>query len=277
VADHEYALPRRTRIDECAGCGTLFQDPMPRFEELGAFYPPGYHSMGHRSRLNDLRNGMRWKRLEALIEGDGAVLDYGCGSGTFLEYAAEQAPQRTFYGYEIGDKFELTRSEDGRVTIIRGTPADLLQHLPACSLITLNHVIEHLPDPLAVLQALGAKLLPGGIFEGQTPSCVSYEHWIFGSRWSGYHAPRHTVIFSPEGMKRILARAGCQRIEVTRGFNPAGLAVSLGSLPHGEKPGRVQRRGLPWLFLLAAAGALLQLERFTKYWSIMNFQAVKSA
>ena len=60
----------------------------------------------------------------------------------------------------------------------------------------MNHVIEHLPDPFTTLSRLVARLEPGGWLEGQTPAAQSLEHHVFGQYSSGYHAPRHTVVFS---------------------------------------------------------------------------------
>ena len=40
--------------------------------------------------------------------------------------------------------------------------------------------------------------------EGQTPAAGSLEQRVFGSFWSGYHAPRHTVVFSASGLDQFL-------------------------------------------------------------------------
>jgi SAM-dependent methyltransferase len=249
---------------------------MPSLAELASFYPSNYHSMAHAGLLNRIRNGMRIRRLEKLVEGDGAILDYGCGDGSFLVQAAEHMPHRRFWGFEIADKNQTSVLANGAVTLVKGAPADLLAVLPACSLITLNHVIEHLPDPFAVVRALSGKLLPGGVFEGQTPAADSLERSVFGARWSGYHAPRHTVIFSRAGLCRMLERCGLSDTVVQGTFNPASLAVSLASLPHGGA-GRIKRSGLKWLCFLALGGILGPIDLLSGRPGIMNFAAQKSA
>jgi SAM-dependent methyltransferase len=276
VPDHEYGVKYVARYKECGACGTLFQEPMPTLTELAGFYPRDYHSMTHSGLLYRIRNGMRIRRLAKMLTGEGVILDYGCGDGAFLVQAAEQWPGRQFWGYEIADRAETIVLAKGTVTLLKGAISDLQAALPRCSLITLNHVIEHLPDPLAVVKALVGKLSPGGIFEGQTPAADSLEHSVFGSRWSGYHAPRHTVVFSREGLRRLLERCGLSGPVVRGTCNPASLAVSLGSIPH-RGGGRIPRSGLKWLCLLALGGTLGPLDLLSGRPGIMNFVAQKDA
>ena len=137
--------------------------------------------------------------------------------------------------------------------LLKGSLEFLLQELPMCDVITMNHVIEHLPDPWKVLSSLQTKLNRNGILEGQTPATDSLEQKIFKKGWSGFHAPRHTVIFSKKGLRKILERAGFAQSQITPAFNPAGIAVSLASLSQGDSPGNISRRGLSWLFYVGAA------------------------
>jgi SAM-dependent methyltransferase len=274
VYDHEYALDDLARYCECPACGTLFQTPMPSLKQLAAFYPPDYHSMTHAGLLNRVRNGMRIRRLAKLCRRDGPILDYGCGDGAFLLQAAHTLPEREFWGFEISDHAETSILAGGRVTIVRGSPDDLFGLLPCCALITLNHVIEHLPDPLAVVSALTERLLPDGIFEGQTPASDSLERSVFRVKWSGYHAPRHTVIFSRAGLCRMLERAGLSAAKVQGAFNPAGIAVSLGSVRHA-RAGRIPRSGARWTALIALAAALAPLDLYSGRPGIIDFVAHK--
>lgn len=274
VHDHEYGLRQIAQYLECGACGSLFQEPMPTLAELAAFYPPDYHSMTHAGLLNKIRNDMRIRRLSKLAIKEGVILDYGCGDGAFMVQAARRLPQRHFWGFEIADRTETSVLAEGKVTLVRGSLRDLLAILPACGMITLNHVIEHLPDPLGVVKALADRLLPGGIFEGQTPASDSLERSVFGRKWSGYHAPRHTVIFSRAGLCCMLERSGLSMPKVLGAFNPAALAVSLGSLPSKES-GRIHRSGWKWFALVALAGGLAPIDLWSGRPGIVNFIAIK--
>lgn len=275
VPDHEYGLTHRARYTRCRACGSEFQAPMPDLAMLASWYPPSYHSMAGGGRLLEIRHDLRLRRFARLLDGDGALLDYGCGDGSFLVHAARKLSPRPLYGYEIADRAERIVLADGAATILRGSFADLMRELPACRLIAMNHVVEHLPDPLGVVSALAERLLPGGLFEGQTPAAGCLEQRLLGARWSGYHAPRHTVVFSPAGLRRLCERAGLVDVSVRGAFNPAGLALSLGSIAHGDRPGVIPRQGLRWLALLGLGTALAPVDLFCGAPAVVDFAARK--
>ncbi|HKY37907.1 MAG TPA: class I SAM-dependent methyltransferase [Polyangiaceae bacterium] len=247
---------------------------MPSGAKLADFYPANYHSMGKHGFLTTLRNDMRLRRLRSLLVGDGAMLDFGCGRGQFLIHAAAHLRGVPLFGYEIGSQTSVETHAGGQVTIVRGDTKALLDILPPCSLITMNHVIEHLPDPLETLSALLQKLAPGGTLEGQTPAAGSLEHRTFGRRWSGYHAPRHTVVFSPRGLEQLFGRAGYSDYKWSGAFNPAGIAVSLATLRQApEQAGVITRGGLGWLVCLALASCLAPIDLLSGAPGIFNFKA----
>lgn len=270
-------MPYEATYGRCSACATTFQSPMPGSAALAGFYPADYHSVGRAGLLTRLRHDLRARRLESLFHGDGAVLDYGCGDGSFLLRAHRRWPQRRLFGYEIGERREVVELENGAVSIVRGSLDDLLSVLPECSVITMNHVIEHLPDPLATLSALRARLATGGVLEGQTPAAGSLEQRVFGPRWSGYHAPRHTVVFSRQGLAALLDRAGFTRPAIQSAFNPAGLAISLATLMQPKQaPGRIERRGLGWLLWLGLGTMLAPVDALSGAPGIVNFAASRS-
>jgi SAM-dependent methyltransferase len=247
---------------------------MPGEAELVSFYQQNYHSMSGGGLLMSLRHKLRIRRLAEFVRGNGAVLDYGCGNGSFVRRAGAALTGIEFIGYEIGGHRNVSHPAD-RVTIVEGSPADLFEVLPLCQAVIMNHVIEHLPDPFAVVSTLAEKLLPGGYFDGQTPNATSLEHRIFGRRWSGFHAPRHTAVFSITGLHRLFERANFEEISIRGAFNPAGYAVSFASLPHGDAKGVIPRHGLRWLFYVAAAAAVLPVDVWSGAPGIIDFRARK--
>ena len=217
---------------------------------------------------------MRLRRLLRLLKRNaGVVLDYGCGNGSFIRWAAEQTKGISFWGYEFADQ-PRTERRDG-VTIVTGSVEHLMNELPPCDLVTMNHVIEHLPDPLTVLNALRQRMTDGAILEGQTPAADSFERKVFGTRWSGFHAPRHTVVFSRAGLTHLMTAARFTSIEVTGAFNPAAIGVSLAATTHRSALRPIRRGGVLWLTYLASATALYPLDVISGAPGIVNFMAMK--
>lgn len=248
---------------------------MPPAQQLAEWYPEGYHSMQGRGVLGRMRYAVRYKRLRKFLTRDGALLDYGCGDGSFLDYLVERGEQRQLVGFEIGAECRVTERCSGQVRVVSGGLDDLLAHTPACAVITMNHVIEHLSDPLAVIDPLVERLGEGGYFEGQTPAAGCLEQRVFGHYWSGYHSPRHTVIFSPRGLQELLTRAGLAEVAVAGAFNPAGLALSLASLPQGASPGVLPRSGVRWLTTLAVASSLAPIDLASGSPAVIDYVARK--
>lgn len=277
VPDYEYGVPFNASYSTCEDCGTTLQIPMPSPAQLASYYPATYHSQTNQGPLHRIRCRMRLRQLLPLPLSDGVVLDYGCGNGSFLAFAADRLPHVQWFGYEVGPRRRVTTMKDGRVTIVEGSLDDLLAVLPTCRLLSMNHVIEHLPDPGLVLSALSRKLQPDAVLIGQTPVSESWEHRLFGTRWSGYHAPRHTVVFSRRGLRECLTRHGFRHIRIDPAINPAGLAVSLASVAAATPSRGIARQGLPWLGWLAAGACLVPLDLLSGRSGIMNFRAVKAA
>jgi len=273
VADHEYNINRLSTYYECKNCKVIYQYPMPGLDELSSFYPAEYHSMSPNTLIYKLKYRLRLAGLKKLIHSEGAILDFGCGDGSFLKYCSEKLPGIIFYGYEINDKNELIKLKDN-VIICKGEIDFLLNNISLCQIISMNHVIEHLPEVKKNLQQLFEKLEPNGIIEGQTPNTASLEKFIFRRRWSGFHAPRHTVIFSKKGMKILFESLQLHKIEIKGAFNPAGIAVSLASLFNPETGGIIQRNSFKWLFFIAMATLLYPIDLLSKP-GIINFTAYK--
>ena len=280
ITDFEYKIAGGGRYGRCRHCGSFTQMLMPTGELLSSYYPSHYHSFLPPSSLSRSRQNFRIDRLKKSV-GDQVfrktVLDFGCGQGLFLNTLAETFPEGRFLGYEIGDQNIKEDRYDGRLTIYRGDPEFFWDQVPAIDIVTMNHVIEHLPEPLPVLKQVCAKLVPGGVLEGQTPNTDSYERWLFGERWSGFHSPRHTVVFSAAGLETVLRKAEFDRVVVTPGFNPAGWAVSLASmLQDKQHPVGIRREGLIWLALVLAAVVPSYVESKMKHCGMSDFLATKA-
>jgi SAM-dependent methyltransferase len=249
---------------------------MPDVATLSSYYPADYHSFESASFITKLKHQKRLKSIMPLIADDAfTLLDYGCGGGSFLEFVAEKYPKATLIGFEIAGQKQVVERGNGRIKIIHGGLEDLLAAMPSVDIISMHHVIEHLPDPFDTVSRLGEKIRPGGHFIGQTPACDSFEFRLFQANWSGFHAPRHTVVFSTSGMKALLQRARLSSVKIKGGFNPGGIAVSLASLPHGGKKGRIRRQGIVWLFCVGLATILYPLDWLSGKPGIMDFEARK--
>ena len=275
IKDYEYNLPFEAKYNECNICKTVYQLPMPASSKLSSFYPRKYHSFSGNGVLSKIRMNMRVQRISKYLLPNDVLLDFGCGNGDFIYFASKVLPKCIFFGYEISDKLKIIEKKKKKVTIIRGKHDDLWGKLPNCKLITMNHTIEHLPDPEKIIRNLHNKLNKKGVLDGQTPATDSIERKLFKKFWSGYHAPRHTVIFSKGSLKKLLIRNNFDNIKINIAFNPASYGVSIGSLFSGEKTNGIQREGLTWFILLIFGAFFWLIDLLLDSPGVINFKAYK--
>jgi 2-polyprenyl-3-methyl-5-hydroxy-6-metoxy-1,4-benzoquinol methylase len=164
LSRHDRRLKRLTTVI-CAGCGLLRTDPMPTEEELAEYYRHHYRAdyqlVGTRPpRRHLVRTRAEAARRAALLapalHPGARVLDYGSGSGEFLQ--AGQAAGWSMEGVEPGEAYSSHARSLG--VTVHAALADAAGPYDA---ITANHVFEHLRDPLTVLRELVAMLAPGGV------------------------------------------------------------------------------------------------------------------
>jgi SAM-dependent methyltransferase len=90
--------------------------------------------------------------------------------------------------------------------------------------VTMWHVLEHMPHPRTTLQEVARILRPGGLLVLTCPIVDSWEARTFGPCWSGYDVPRHLYTFSRKTLGRLFDECGWHYQEVH------GVAAGLNSL-----------------------------------------------
>lgn len=133
------------------------------------------------------------------------LLDVGCGVGDYLSH--KQTLGWDAYGVEpSGRAAEICLERGLRVRHGYLDPTDWGES--AFDVVTLLHVIEHLPDPQQTLRQTYRVLKPGGLIYIRTPNWRSIAARLFRTYWIGADAPRHYFLFTPSTLSKILVRAG---------------------------------------------------------------------
>jgi SAM-dependent methyltransferase len=97
-------------------------------------------------------------------------------------------------------------------------------------LVTLSHVLEHLPNPRQTLADIHRWLRPGGRVRIWVPNVESAESRVFGDLWFGLDVPRHLIHYSRTTVRRLLEGAGFDVERMVPEYQGSSLSGSLSHL-----------------------------------------------
>ena len=252
LRDRLFAAPGVWGVRECGdgACGLLWLDPAPIPEDLGKAYlsyfthedrpprpPTGLRRLAQAAREGYLSS--RWggppagaarRALGLLVplhpgwkaemghramhlpaRPGGRLLEVGCGTGDLLAGARD-------LGWTVtGVDFDAAAVAVARRRGLSVREGDLAAQGFAdgsFDAVTMFHLIEHVPDPRALLAECRRVLAPGGRLVVATPNPRSRCHRRFGVSWMGLDPPRHLHLFPPGTLRREAERAGFRAEEV---------------------------------------------------------------
>jgi len=225
-----------SRLVRCVNCGLIFVNPRPPFEELARQYEGSYFNCpeptfgGYEDYEADREDIMgtfrrRMKLIRPLL-GPAAprLLDVGCATGIFLEVARESGWQAE--GLDIST-YALERAKQKGFEVHTGTLVGAGLPGGRYDVITLWDLIEHVPDPAAVLAECHRLLRPGGVVALSTPDAGSVPARLLGRRWLGFRSiDEHLYFFSHHTMGAMLEAAGFD----VRRFVQVGKVLALARL-----------------------------------------------
>lgn len=221
---------------ECGGCGCLQIVTIP--EDLHRFYPSSYYSFTQAATPIGIKGWLRCERNRRLLTGSGLiglvlnpltrypyegvgfwfrrnrhgtaarVLDIGCGSGTLINDLASVG-YRNPLGVDPFVPGPIHYPSGARV--LRGEIEDVNGTF---DLVLMNHVLEHLPDPVRALSAVRHLLADHGECLVRTPTVTSFAWEHYREDWVQLDAPRHLVIHSVESLRLAAQAAGLSLSEV---------------------------------------------------------------
>ena len=226
LPDRIFGVPGTWNFSLCSNpeCGLVWLDPAPLEDEISKAYNIYYTHSERRheqffywlvrvglARITWLR---RWERKSSYMtlehETPGLLLDIGCGSGVFLE-------RMRAMGWDVeGVDFDaqaVKRARTAGLEVHYGEVTSMKYSENRFDAVTMNHVIEHVFDPIGLLQECHRILKGGGRLIVVTPNVSSRAHQQFGSSWRDLDPPRHIRLFSPGTLRNCAERSGFLHIK----------------------------------------------------------------
>lgn len=192
--------------------------PQPALANLGHYYESDdyiSHTDGKRSLFEKLYHTVKQKALRDKISlvqrfkpNKGKLLDIGAGTGDFLVVAQQHGWDIT--GIEPSEKAKNIAKGKG-VRLV-----DSLQDVPSHSMdvVTMWHVLEHVPDVEAQITELKRIVKPDGVLVIAVPNYKSHDAVYYGAYWAAYDVPRHLWHFSKTSIKKLFGKQGIDLVEI---------------------------------------------------------------
>ena len=189
----------------CQNCGFVYQNEAEAIATDEAFYEENYRTLYQDSeeptakdlRQQTLRALDQAKFLRANHFAPKNVLDIGASTGLLLETFREEFGAEVT-GVEPGNAYRTT-AEKRDIQMFSSLESLRETNREGFDLVTMMHVLEHLPDPLATLREIRQELLTSnGALLIEVPNFYAHDSYELA----------HLSCFTPHSLKEILRLAG---------------------------------------------------------------------
>lgn len=228
-------------IVKCKNCHLKATFPSPDIHTLPSYYKSDEYSSHSESartlvdviyrvvRLRMIRKKYKW--INTYI-GGGNLLDIGCGTGELLEYFRKR--KWDVKGIEPNDKARMLAEEKN--LIVLETLEEILHSKERYSVISMWHVLEHVPDPNQYLTIIRNILDEKGVLVVALPNPESLDAKIYGPDWAAYDVPRHLFHFNPMNVEQLFKKNGFYLInEIPMKFDAYYISMLSEQIKNGKK------------------------------------------
>jgi SAM-dependent methyltransferase len=221
-SDNIASIDRNNNICQCRNCGYVFDNPRPTLDEIISYYSQSdkYDSWFAEEKERDLL----WKRRLRMIKRhkkSGTLLDVGTGTGQFLFLAKNDFKVK---GTEISESAIKIAKQKYNVDVIRGE-IESIKLDSKFDVITLFHVLEHVPNPSSTIKRCRELLNNEGVLIIAVPNDVFgilpivrrfVKHLLLPKiALDGSRNEVHLSHFTPSVLEEFLERNGFIIIEST--------------------------------------------------------------
>ncbi|WP_152973309.1 class I SAM-dependent methyltransferase [Lacinutrix mariniflava] len=201
--------------------GFLETTPQPSLDNLFGYY----ESEDYISHTNSKRNlfekvyhfirNISLKRKLKLINSfqseEKKLLDIGCGTGAFLKTAQDNGWKVS--GIEPNEKARAIANKSCSNSVL--DTEELKNYInESFDVITLWHVLEHLPNLESQVATLKKLLKPNGTLVIAVPNFKSYDALHYKNFWAAFDVPRHLWHFSKDSISKLFLKEG-MKVEKT--------------------------------------------------------------
>lgn len=256
----------------CASCQLVRLSPRPALADLARWYDDyllhgdarawgRYAPLVERSFEAQDRARVRVALRARPLSPEMKALDVGCGRPTYLSRLA-RLTGASATGVDLSDAG--WRSETARFEglELHATPVADAPLTGPFDLITAWHALEHDPAPIEALRRLRSVARADARLIVEVPDAGGLTRRLQGSRWAGFHTPRHLHVFDPSTLRAVLEAAGWKvETQYRRGTLDPWVLYWLGRVGSERTAINLEARFLPFVLGKVATLPLVALQR----------------
>lgn len=227
VFDYRYGSTKvEFSLVKCRNCGLVYLNPRPDNIEIKKYYPQLKYYNNYKKSFSTLLSNFSLSRLINNIKKYkkmGRLLDIGYGDGSFLYKVKNEGFE--VFGLDVSSEaFKIVNEKMGfNRNIFNCELEDCKFPDNYFDVITLFHVLEHLPDPKKTLYEIEKIIKNDGILIVSVPNIDSFIFKVFKRFWFSLDVPRHYYHFSIDTISKILKLTGFEIIKI--GYAPVNFPL----------------------------------------------------
>ena len=196
--------------------------PKPTNEQLGKYYEDSAylpHTDSNKSFFDKIYQFVKKHAINnkvtlinSLKTESKTVLDIGIGTGDFLLACKKNGWSVT--GIEPNKNARTIAQEKFEQTVdntlskifydsLKSLQESHTENSPKFDVITMWHVLEHVPEVENYIKQLKSFLKPNGTLIIAVPNFKSYDAFYYGKFWAAFDVPRHLYHFSKKSIKTL--------------------------------------------------------------------------
>lgn len=261
------------QIVRCNRCGLMYASPRakaPDHVEISTYDPKFDPFTADNTRVIKEQIQVRdYDRTRALLNrlhpDRGKIVEVGSSLGYLLDVFRRDGWD--VLGVEPFHQACRHAREDLGLEVIEGILETARLPDASCDVLLLNHVIEHIEDPLRTLREVNRVLRPGGHFVIETPRYDSLMFGLMGRRERSVSCPGHLYFFTTRSLRNLYEAAGFRTVQldlVGRSLTAERLLYNVGVM---SKSPRLRRS-------LARTAQRAKLHRIRMYLNLRDMQRV---
>lgn len=152
------------------------------------------------------------KLINSLNTESRTILDIGCGTGDFLESCIKNG--WNINGVEPNEGARNLAIKKTEISIYADIEEILKLNDVKFDVITMWHVLEHIPNLKDYILILNKILKPKGTLIIAVPNYKCYDATYYGKFWAAYDVPRHLWHFSQKSIKVLFSKVDLQVVKI---------------------------------------------------------------